>query len=399
MKIVKRGEDAFLLFWELPTGPDGKRRQRTETFHSGLIDASPAERLKAARDRWTVVRAELVKGTAVEPDRVTVGELCDRWFNDVFLLRGPAEQTKAQYESTIRNHIVPAIGHVRVQQLTTPQVQAMVSRMARKDGKPGQPSARQRRLALMLVRQILHQAEAWQIVHRNVARFAEAPKGGRTEIRFWEAHEVQQFLAAAKGHRLYGLFALGLASGMRLEELLGLRQGAVDWRRGCVHVRSALTQVRGKMVETDLKTARSRRTIALGPATMETLAAHLQRMRVETMALESDWTEQGLVFPSEVGTPLATRNVERTFAALCRRAGVSPITPHGMRHTHATQLLAAGVPAHVVSERLGHSSVAFTLSVYAHVLPHQQDLAARVMDFGEQGNRSGNMPPIEPPRA
>lgn len=382
MQITQRGPDTFELVWELGRGPDGKRRQRRETFHSGLLDATPQARRKAAEDRWSLVRSEILRGTAVDPDRVTVQELAEHWYRDVFLQRGPALLTQRLYRDTLDHHLIPAIGHCQVQKLTALEVQAAITGMRRKDGKPGEPSPRQRQIALALTRQMLRQAVKWQIVQRNVAEIVDPPRGRPKEIPFWNEAEIQTFLAAAQGHRLYALFALALSTGMRQGELIGLLRADVDWRSETLRVRRALVPLRGRMVETTPKTRRGNRVIALGPATMELLAAHQQRMTSEAAAAGSAWRDEGLMFPSEVGTPLGARNVQRTFDIIQKRAGVRRIPFHGMRHTHATQLLAAGVPPHVVSERLGHASVSFTLSVYAHVLPHQQREAARIMDFG-----------------
>ena len=392
MKIIQRGPDTFLLVWELGAGPLGKRRQRTETFHSGLLDATAEERRKAAEDRWAVVRAEIIRGVALAPDRMTVQELAERWYHDSFMLRSPALLTQRLYRDTLDLHLIPALGHIRVQKLTPQDVQAAIAGLRRRDGRPGEPSPRQRQIALALLRQILRQAVKWQVVERNVAELVDTPKGRPKEIPFWREDEIHTFLAAAEGHRLYALFALALATGMRQGELIGLRREDVDWRTGTLRVRRALVPLHGKMVETTPKTRRGYRVIALGPSTLDMLASHVRRVNAEATS-DRGRHDEGLLFPSEVGTPLGARNVLRAFHNVQKQAGVRHIPFHGLRHTHATQLLAAGVPPHVVSERLGHASVAFTLSVYAHVLPHQQAMAAQVMDFGERGPTRGNMPP------
>ena len=392
MKIIQRGPDTFLLVWELGTGPLGKRRQRTETFHSGLLDGTPEERRKAAEDRWTVVRSEIIRGLGLVPDRMTMQDLCERWYRDAFMLRSPAVLTQRLYRDTLDLHLIPVLGHIRVQKLTPQDVQAAIAGLRRKDGRPGEPSPRQRQIALALLRQILRYAVKWQIVPRNVADLVDTPRSRPKEIPFWRQDEIEAFLAAAAGHRLYALFALALASGMRQGELIGLLRDDVDWRARTVLVRRAFVPLRGKMVETTPKTRRGYRTIALGPATMDMLAAHAERTAKESTERPGR-RDQGLLFPSGVGTPLGSRNLLRAFDSIQERAKMRRIPFHGLRHTHATQLLAAGVPPHVVSQRLGHASVAFTLSVYAHVLPHQQAMAAEVMYFGERGTARGNMPP------
>ncbi len=375
MKIQSRGKDTHRLFWELPRGADGKRRQKTETFRGSKKDA---------KIRWREEQALIDAGTAVEPSRMTFADLATRWERDVLPMRRPRPSTLASYESTLRLHILPVLGPMLVQKITAPDVQICISGMQRHDGRPGEPSPRQRQLVSFLIGQLLEQAVRWRVVPRNVADDTMAPRQEHPEIDFWDAHDVTAFLATAQGHRLYALFALALASGMRRGEILGLRREEVDFDKGAVTVKRSLAAVKGRMVETPPKTRRGYRTITVGQRTMQVLRQHLAAMEEERSAagVYSDDSGKDLCFPSEAGTPLSARNVARAFDILQKRAQVKRITLHGLRHTHATQLLAAGVPPHVVSERLGHSSVAFTLQIYGHVLPRQEDAAARFSDLG-----------------
>ena len=92
------------------------------------------------------------------------------------------------------------------------------------------------------------------------------------------------------------------------------------------------------------------------------------------------WHETGFVFTSEVGTPLDQSNLRRRFARLCDEAGVGQLTPHELRHSAATLLLAQGVPLHVVSEVLGHSSIRETKDVYGHLVAEDSRRAAEAMN-------------------
>jgi len=93
------------------------------------------------------------------------------------------------------------------------------------------------------------------------------------------------------------------------------------------------------------------------------------------------WQEQGLVFPSAVGTPLWGGNLNRAFKATLKRAGLPKSTRfHDLRHTCATLLLRQGVNPKFVQELLGHADISLTLNVYSHVLPDMGDAAAGAMD-------------------
>jgi integrase len=89
------------------------------------------------------------------------------------------------------------------------------------------------------------------------------------------------------------------------------------------------------------------------------------------------WEDHGLVFSSEVGTPLGARNLQRGFKIRLKRAGLPDIRFHDLRHTCATVLLGQGVNPKFVQELLGHRDIALTLNVYSHVLPDMGDAAAR----------------------
>jgi integrase len=126
----------------------------------------------------------------------------------------------------------------------------------------------------------------------------------------------------------------------------------------------------------DVKTARSRRTIDIDPVTVAALKAHRHRQRELRVLVGPGWTDNDLVFCAPDGRPWHPDSISTAFARMIARLDVPRIRLHDLRHTHATHLLAAGVNVKLVSERLGHASVAFTLDTYAHVLPGQQAEAA-----------------------
>ncbi len=122
------------------------------------------------------------------------------------------------------------------------------------------------------------------------------------------------------------------------------------------------------------------RNIRLTRRAIEALRAHRKRQLEERMERAGLWDEQGLVFPSEVGTPRLGGNLHRSFKAALGRAGLPEIRFHDMRHTCATLLLRQGVNPKYVQELLGHADIALTLNVYSHVLPDMGDAAAGAMD-------------------
>ena len=113
---------------------------------------------------------------------------------------------------------------------------------------------------------------------------------------------------------------------------------------------------------------------------VETLTAHRVRQGAERQTAASTWRETGLVFTTEIGTPLEPRNVLRRFELLAERAGLKGVHLHTLRHSAASFLLAAGTHTKVVQEHLGHSSYAITADIYSHVGPTLKREAADRLD-------------------
>jgi len=162
--------------------------------------------------------------------------------------------------------------------------------------------------------------------------------------------------------------------------LLGLRWQDVDLDRGVAHVVQALPTVRQGVQFSQPKTASGRRTIALDATCIAALREHKARQNERRLAIGVLWHDYDLVIASAIGTPLNHTNVYHRFIKLVAIAGVPRIPFHGLRHTHATLLMAAGVHPKVVSERLGHADISLTLSTYSHVLPQMQQEAAAIFD-------------------
>ena len=162
----------------------------------------------------------------------------------------------------------------------------------------------------------------------------------------------------------------------------------LDLPRRRMTVNQAVTVVDGVEFVSAPKTRRSRRVVDLDATTVEVLQQHRSRQREQYLALGVTATASDRVFTGDLGEPLRPNSVGQAFHRLVRTADVPPIRLHDLRHTHASHLLLAGVNVKVVSERLGHASVSFTLDTYGHVMPGQQAEAAAataaLLDVGER---------------
>jgi len=228
---------------------------------------------------------------------------------------------------------------------------------------------------------MLGEAVRDEVITRNPAAVVRPPAVTREEVKPWSPQEASDFLRASVGHRLYAVFAVGVALGLRRGELLALRWSDVDLDDGLVHVRQNVQRLLEiGLVYGSPKTSRSRRTVPLPARSIKVLRAHRARQAAEALALGARWPETGLVFTSTVGTVIEPRNLSRLFDDLIAAAGVRRIRFHDLRHTCASLLLAQGVPARVVMDVLGHSQMAITMDLYSHVMPTALREAADAID-------------------
>jgi integrase len=209
------------------------------------------------------------------------------------------------------------------------------------------------------------------------------PRGrpsGRRQAKSWTATELGAFIDATAQNQHSMLFRLTAATGMRRGEILGLRWDDIHFDTGRLEITQALISIDYQLVFTRLKTRTSRRNVTLDADTIALLADWRRQQGAQLDAARAV-NEHGLVFTRPDGKPLHPHTVSQAFERAQRPLPVSPIRFHDLRHTHASLLLRDRVPIKVVSERLGHSNPAFTMTTYQHVIPGMQEDAAAT--FGQ----------------
>jgi integrase len=371
--VIKRGR-SWSVVVELERDQAGKRRRK---WHSGYRTRREAE---AAR---VEILGRIQRRDYVEPSQLTLASfLEDQWLPSISATVRAG--TFESYQRNVRCHLVPRLGNVPLQALTPPRLNAFYAELlsdGRRDGRGGL-SPRTVRYVHAILRRALQAAVRWQLVARNVADLADPPTPKATRPRpipTWTAEELSRFLASVAGDRTYPLWVVLASTGMRRGEALGARWEDVDLDFSQWRVRRTLVAVGHELSESTPKTDRGRRSVALDPATVRVLREWRKRQLEERMAWGPAWIETGRVFTREDGADLHPERVSELFDRLVKRSGLPRLTVHGLRHTHATLALQVGVHPKVVQERLGHSSVAFTLDKYSHAIPAmQEDAAAKI---------------------
>jgi integrase len=324
--------------------------------------------------------ADADRGLIFDADNLKVGEYLDRWLSD-----SVSDTVKAttfeRYEQITRLHLKPALGRVKLKALTPAHVRSLY-----RDKLEAGSSARTVRYVHTTLHKALKQAVMDSLIPRNATEAVKPPQSSREEMHPLTPEQAKHLLQVAHeiGDRLEALYVLAINTGLRQGELLGLKWDAVDLEDGSLQVRRTLAITKSGPVFTSPKTTGSRRSVKLTSKAIEALKSHLERQLTEIDRVGSLWSpgdSDGLIFASETGEPLDRRAVTKLkFKPLLKWAGLPEIRFHDLRHTCATLLLTRNVNPKIVSEMLGHSSIAITLDTYSHVLPNMRDQAAEAME-------------------
>ncbi len=322
-------------------------------------------------------------GVDISPGKLTVADYLRRWLRD-YAAQNVAASTLERYTGIVEHHLIPALGSLRLRDLRPAHIQAAYGCArapgGRADGAPGALSPRTVLKHHRLLHEALSHAVEWQLLALNPAASVKPPPE-RHEMRVLDAEEAGRLLEAAAETPFYALIYLALATGARVGELLALRWRDIDLDRASLQVTRTARRITGKGIAySEPKTHRSRRPIALSPETVRVLQEHRRAQAEGRLELGSAYADNGLVFASPTGHPLDDSNLRRAFGRIVADAGLPRLRFHDMRHTAATLMLQAGVHPNVVSERLGHATVAITLDTHSHVLPNLQRDAAEAMD-------------------
>ena len=380
--VERRSNGRWYPVLQLSPDPDTGRRRRTTL---GGYDTRTEAR-EALRDAQEQAR----RGWA-GPDRsTTVDGFLQEWLAGVRLELAPT--TAALYRTLIEHHVVPRIGGIRLQQLRPADLTRLYAELLQEGGPGGRPlSPKSVRNVHTTLRKALADAVEERRLDWNPAEAAKPPRLDRvTDKRTWTATQVETFLQSVADDRLWPLYLLAAATGMRRGELLGLQWRDVDLDATRLQVRRTLVQYGALVVEKEPKTARSRRTIPLDPAAVAALRRRKAQQAEERLRAGGAYSDRGLVFPNELGGPLTPSTVSAAFRRRVKAAGLPVLTLHGLRHTFATLGLEAGVDTLYVSEILGHSSPAITMQVYQHTRDDRLTAAVRTVGdtiFG--GHRGG----------
>jgi integrase len=302
--------------------------------------------------------------------RVTLERFVESWLDGKELARRP--KTVEQYRQICRQHILPSIGTMRLQEIQPANIKKLYL-----DKKEEGRGARTIQLVHTVLHNVLQQAVREGILGRNPVEAVERPKVERTEMQILTEGQARRFVIATKGNRHGMLFYLALMTGMRQGELLGLKWSDLDWDKGLLNVQRQLQRSKGHSPQlVPPKTKAGRRQVKLGQGTLERLANHKEELAMMRSARGERWEENDLIFPNTLGKPMSSENMFEDFKQFLRDNELPDIRFHDLRHTSISFLLDMGTPVNTVQQRSGHSKASITTDTYGHSMAHSQDEAA-----------------------
>lgn len=372
--VRSRGKNAWEITIDEGRDAKGKRIRKFYTVRGKKADA---ER------RLTELLSAQDKGIPLDTGRLTVAQMLDRWYES-YVIPHTRQKTSQGYQSIIRIHLEPYLGHIELTKLQPLHIQSMESDILSTGRAPKTVENVHR-----VISEALEHAMKWGLIWRNPANIVDPPKGEKYEPQLPTTDQALHIMELAKETPHYAAFRLIAFTGCRRGECVGLRWRDLDFDRKVLSIVQSVQRIDGiGLIIEPTKTHRSRRPIVLDEETLSILKEHRVRQLERRLQVGHKWEDNDLVFPNRIGRPLDATTLTRTFKRLAKSVGAYGARLHDLRHFHATLLLKEGVHPKIVQERLGHATISVTLDTYSHVTPGLQAEAAHA--FADAMNKAAS---------
>lgn len=309
-------------------------------------------------------------------DRQTVSEYLDAWLE--VKQRSLKPTTMARYRDYVHKDLSPALGPIRLEELTHHHVAAFVTQLA-----AGRGRVTIHRCIATLSSALTDAVRHHRLIH-NPARYANIPRPRARQQVCWSPAHAATFLAhCAQVHDPFTeLYELIMCTGMRKGEALALHWADVDLDAHVLFVRYTLSNVNNTTpVFTSPKTKSSHTWIGLSPRAVRALHRQAERQGVLRRAAGPAFHDQDLVFTRRHGQPLRPEYVLRHLHELISETELPRIRVHDLRHFAATTMLSSQVPVAMASKTMRHSTLSTTTEVYGHLLRHVAQEAVEAIDL------------------
>jgi integrase len=351
----------------------GKRKRRWVSFAGTKRQAQ----VEAAR-----LIAEAQHGGAIEPSKITVAEFLDHFERD-WIASHVSARSAERYRGAMA-HVRKHLGDRLLQKLQPADLAALYASLHRTGLAP-----RSIKFIHVVLHRALGQAKIWGVVRDNPAEIAKPPRAPAREADMLQPKEAARLLERLQGKPLYLLASLGLATGMRRNEMLALRWRDLDLDHARLTVAQALEQTKALGIRVKApKTKHGKRTISLPAHVVTELRQHWREQQEQRLALGAGRAaDDDPVFATVEGKFMSPDGVSHAWMRQMESLGMSDVTLHSLRHTNASMLIKGGVDIITVSRRLGHGSPKVTLEVYGHLVTGADDKAIDIMSAAFGGKK------------
>jgi len=386
--IRKRSKNSWQI--QIYTGlkPDGKPKRHFETVRGNKGDA---------QRRRIELLASLDKGVYTPPGRLTLAEHLNNWL-DGYVKTNCSKGTLVSYRVVVNRHLIPSLGHILLRQLTHQAIQAYYGNAREK------VSARTVLYHHRILKASLKYAVKQGYLGRNPADLVDAPKPSKKDMRTLTPEESKTLLENASGNQFYPVIYTAISTGLRQAELLGLRWRDINLNPQSEKSKPSISVYRALYYKShdvfefkEPKTEHSRRRVSMTDKLADYLREYKGMRESLSLHLGRFLKPDDLVFSNTEGKPISPNVLRHSFTRIAKRAGLRGVRFHDMRHTFASLMFLRGAKPKVISEALGHSSVAFTMDTYSHIIEGMQEDAMALLDEvlpSAENGLSGKITPI-----
>lgn len=316
-------------------------------------------------------KKEMLLGTISTDDKITVSEWYYTWLFD-YRIKDLKPKSFEKYEGIYRNYIKDSeLGKVKLRDLRATHIQRYYNKLQNTNNKP--PSTIKG--INTRLKPCLGEAEKQGYINKNYCKMVTLPKDNSTkDIQVLSQSEQQKFIEAIQGHKLEILFLIGLGTGLRLGELLGLKWSDINLSTGMLTVNRTLSRVKNQdtgkyeIIEQIPKTKNSNRVIPIPSNILTKLKAHKKTQSKQRLFVGEAYINNNYVFTDDIGNPIDDKRPGRNLKSILTKLDIKPIKFHALRHTYATRLFENNVPPKTVQVLMGHYDISITMDIYTHVM-------------------------------
>lgn len=387
-KILKMKNGTYRLAVTLGVDLRGKQIVRYKTIQAATQ--------KDAQKQYRMFEAELLSGKNLNTEKLKLAEFARLWYKD-YVKQELAPKTILSYKSHLEKRILPALGHLELQQLKPIDIIRFIRELQEKgvryDKKKQPLSDKSIQYCFRVLSSMLQDAVEWQLIEDNPCLRVKRPRVKRKKIKIPSEEELQNILKSLKGEPLQyrAIIYLAIDSGLRRGEIVGLKWADIDFDSREVHVRRSNQSIPGQGTFSKTpKTEESVRTIVISAYTISLLKQlHTSQLR-RKLILANKWHDEDWVFARWNGEALYDGTPSLWFSRFLKRKGLPHIHFHSLRHVSATILIAKGIPLKSVSSRLGHTDIKTTANIYVDAVRSVDAAAAEKMDDFFTGDETGH---------